>query len=129
MLSCGIPVEYIPSERLRIAAYRQLSALSRLAMLEDFRAELIDRYGQLPPVTENLLQLTKLRIMAAQMQYEYLAVVNNVVTLKRSIQVYRKNGMLPRLPHLISAEEKLSALTEIMETIVADAPLAQSNAD
>ncbi len=129
MLSCGIPVEYIPSERLRIAAYRQLSALSRLAMLEDFRAELIDRYGQLPPVTENLLQLTKLRIMAAQMQYEYLAVVNNVVTLKRGIQVYRKNGMLPRLPHLISAEEKLSALTEIMETIVADAPLAQSNAD
>lgn len=62
-LSAYIPESYIPDTGQRYLAYRRISALSTAddSQHEELRAELIDRYGQLPPETSNLLAVVQLK--------------------------------------------------------------------
>ncbi|HSK54157.1 MAG TPA: transcription-repair coupling factor, partial [Jiangellales bacterium] len=43
-----LPHEYVPSERLRLEAYRRLSEASSETEVQAVRAELVDRYGEPP---------------------------------------------------------------------------------
>jgi transcription-repair coupling factor (superfamily II helicase) len=60
-----LPDEYIPDLRLKIDLYRRLSRVNRYDELEDFRAELVDRFGEPPREVERLLDLTELKMDAA----------------------------------------------------------------
>jgi transcription-repair coupling factor (superfamily II helicase) len=57
-----IPRSYVPDMRLKIDLYRRLARVSNLGELEDFRAELVDRFGQPPPLAGHLLELAEIRI-------------------------------------------------------------------
>jgi len=59
-----LPHAYVPGERLRLAAYRQLSEASSVDDVEAVRAELRDRYGPLPEPVENLLAVAAFRVHA-----------------------------------------------------------------
>jgi transcription-repair coupling factor (superfamily II helicase) len=59
-----LPHDYIPGERLRLDAYRRLASAQTDAEVEGVRAELRDRYGELPPVVENLLAVAAFRAFA-----------------------------------------------------------------
>jgi transcription-repair coupling factor (superfamily II helicase) len=59
-----LPHEYVPSERLRLEAYKRLSATSTEADVDAVREELVDRYGELPEPAEQLLALTRFRAFA-----------------------------------------------------------------
>ncbi|MCC6125326.1 MAG: transcription-repair coupling factor [Pirellulales bacterium] len=59
-----LPRTYVPDMRLKIDLYRRLARVAEPAELADFRAELIDRFGQLPPMAEHLLDLAEVRIAA-----------------------------------------------------------------
>ncbi|MFW5899214.1 MAG: transcription-repair coupling factor, partial [Jiangellaceae bacterium] len=59
-----LPVDYVPSERLRLEAYRRLSEAADPAAVEEVREELVDRYGAPPPVVENLIEVARLRVHA-----------------------------------------------------------------
>jgi transcription-repair coupling factor (superfamily II helicase) len=61
-----LPRDYVPGQRLRIEVYRRLARLRKLERLEDFRQELRDRFGPLPEVTEWLVRLAELRLLAAR---------------------------------------------------------------
>src|SRR5262249_23946613 len=63
-----LPRDYVPGQRLRIEVYRRLARIRRVDRLEDFRQELVDRYGPLPGPVEWLLRLAELRILAARWQ-------------------------------------------------------------
>ena len=65
-----VPHDYIPGERLRIDAYRRLARIRDLDGLEEFRAELRDRYGPIPEPAENLIDLAELRLLAQVWQIE-----------------------------------------------------------
>ncbi|MEL6961888.1 MAG: transcription-repair coupling factor [Pseudomonadota bacterium] len=52
-----IPSTYIEDLDLRMGLYRRLASLEASEDIEAFAAELIDRFGQLPPETEQLLKL------------------------------------------------------------------------
>jgi transcription-repair coupling factor (superfamily II helicase) len=56
-----LPHDYIPGERLRLDAYRRLASAQTDADVESMRAELRDRYGELPPEVENLLAVASFR--------------------------------------------------------------------
>ncbi|RRO15489.1 transcription-repair coupling factor [Saccharopolyspora rhizosphaerae] len=56
-----IPHDYVPGERLRLEAYRKLAAAADPDDLEAVRAELTDRYGQLPEPVERLLKVARFR--------------------------------------------------------------------
>jgi transcription-repair coupling factor (superfamily II helicase) len=59
-----LPHDYIPGERLRLEAYKRLASAQTDAEVEAVRAELRDRYGELPPEVENLLAVASFRAFA-----------------------------------------------------------------
>ncbi len=63
-----IPHAYVPDMRPKIDLYRRLARIATHAELEDFRAELLDRFGPPPPVVLQLLWLAELRIDAHRWQ-------------------------------------------------------------
>lgn len=60
-----LPDEYVPDLRLKIDLYRRLTRVSRYDELDDFRTELVDRFGTLPRPVERLTDLTELKMDAA----------------------------------------------------------------
>jgi len=58
------PRSYVPDMRLKIDLYRRLARVAGERELSDFRAELLDRFGQPPPTAGSLLDLAALRIAA-----------------------------------------------------------------
>nr|WP_031467927.1 transcription-repair coupling factor [Sciscionella sp. SE31] len=56
-----IPHDYVPGERLRLEAYRKLAAAPDKAGLDEIRAELTDRYGELPRPVEHLFAVARFR--------------------------------------------------------------------
>nr|WP_283938413.1 transcription-repair coupling factor [Sphingomonas alba] len=57
-----IPELYVPDLDLRMGLYRRLGELEDRQSVEAFGAELIDRFGPLPPETENLLRIVETKI-------------------------------------------------------------------
>ncbi len=60
-IDAHLPHDYVPGERLRLTAYRQIAGALDDTALEAVRAELKDRYGPLPLPVENLLAVAAFR--------------------------------------------------------------------
>lgn len=58
-----LPRDYVPGQKLRIEVYRRLARLHELPQLDEFRRELIDRYGPIPAAVEWLLRTTEIRLL------------------------------------------------------------------
>ncbi|KTE07076.1 transcription-repair coupling factor [Sphingopyxis sp. H115] len=59
-----IPEDYVPDLPLRMALYRRLNEAGDRPALDAFAAEMIDRFGPLPPETANLIQLMEIKANA-----------------------------------------------------------------
>ncbi|SHJ29463.1 transcription-repair coupling factor (superfamily II helicase) [Tessaracoccus bendigoensis DSM 12906] len=59
-----LPEDYIASERLRLEMYKQIAEIRTEENVEAVRAELVDRYGDLPAPVEALLGVARLRNLA-----------------------------------------------------------------
>ncbi|GAA4016025.1 transcription-repair coupling factor [Sphingomonas swuensis] len=57
-----IPEDYVPDLDLRMGLYRRLGELENPQEVEEFAAEMIDRFGKLPEETNNLLQVVETKI-------------------------------------------------------------------
>ncbi len=58
-----IPADYVTDLDVRLGLYRRLSGLSKKVELEGFAAELIDRFGKLPPEVDTLLRIVRIKAM------------------------------------------------------------------
>ncbi|MFT9062185.1 MAG: transcription-repair coupling factor [Acetobacter persici] len=56
-----IPDAYVPDLPVRLGLYRRISGLGSDAELEAMEAELVDRFGTLPPEVKNLLDIVDLK--------------------------------------------------------------------
>ena len=56
-----LPHDYVPSERLRLEAYKRLAAVRTEDEVAEIRAELVDRYGEPPGPVGTLLEVARLR--------------------------------------------------------------------
>ncbi|MFZ0002727.1 MAG: transcription-repair coupling factor, partial [Trebonia sp.] len=65
-VNAHIPHDYVPGERLRLAAYTSIAAIDSEADVTAVREELEDRYGALPPPVVTLLDVARLRFAARQ---------------------------------------------------------------
>ncbi len=63
-----LPRDYVPGQKLRIEVYRRLARVRKLERLEDFRQELVDRFGAVPASAEWLFRFAELRLLAARWQ-------------------------------------------------------------
>ncbi len=61
-----LPHDYVPPGRPKIEAYRKLSAVGSFEELADWKNELRDRFGPLPPLAEMLVELRELQLSAAR---------------------------------------------------------------
>jgi transcription-repair coupling factor (superfamily II helicase) len=63
-ITAHLPVEYVPSERLRLDLYRRLADCSDDLALDGIVEELVDRFGALPEPAQNLIDIARLRVLA-----------------------------------------------------------------
>ncbi|MDD3886609.1 MAG: transcription-repair coupling factor [Victivallaceae bacterium] len=120
-LAAAFPPAYIGGERLRIDAYRRLSGLNTETELDDFADELSDRFGKLPEPACNLLEVTRLRILAARAGYEKLSVADGKVFLSRGgLNMYRKFGKIPFISYKNPLKLRMTLLLEILRDAAAD---------
>ena len=52
-----IPEDYVPDLQLRMNLYRRLADLDQPEEIDDFAAELIDRFGELPEEVDHLIKI------------------------------------------------------------------------
>ena len=63
-LSAHLPPSYVPDLNLRLAVYQRLSAAEDPAAVETIGQEMVDRFGEPPPLAHNLLYVVTLRSLA-----------------------------------------------------------------
>ena len=63
-VNAHIPHDYIPGERLRLAAYTSIASIDSEEDVASVRDELRDRYGELPVPVVTLLEVARLRFAA-----------------------------------------------------------------
>jgi transcription-repair coupling factor (superfamily II helicase) len=86
------PERYLPDMRTKIDLYRRLARIGTEGELDDLRAELADRFGEVPPPVEQLIELGRLRIWAHQHLLEAIHLEG-----KYAVLTYSNRGPLSRL--------------------------------
>jgi transcription-repair coupling factor (superfamily II helicase) len=76
-----LPKDYVPGPKLKVELYRRLGRVRSLERLDDFRKELVDRFGPVPPPSENLLAEAELRILAERWQLARIHVEDEYAVL------------------------------------------------
>ncbi len=71
-LSVMIPEGYVADLPVRLSLYRRLSSLTNQDDIEEFAAEMIDRFGSLPEEVENLFQVVSLKSICKKAGIERL---------------------------------------------------------
>jgi transcription-repair coupling factor (superfamily II helicase) len=91
-LIAHLPVEYLPSERLRLDLYRRMADASANKDLDAIVEELVDRFGELPEPASTLIDVARLRVRAKELgltevvlQGKFLKLAP--VTLPESLQI------------------------------------------
>ncbi len=90
-----LPRDYVPGPRVKIELYRRLGRTRSLERLADFRQELIDRFGPLPPQAEHLMTEAELRILAERWGLERIHVEDEYAVL-----TYRSARRIEKLARL-----------------------------
>jgi transcription-repair coupling factor (superfamily II helicase) len=57
-----VPVDYIPYEQAKVEVHRRIAGSREVAELQELRAELSDRFGEIPEPLSNLITLQQARI-------------------------------------------------------------------
>ncbi|MBT9259424.1 MAG: transcription-repair coupling factor [Clostridiales bacterium] len=89
-----LPESYIPSARAKVDIYRRLQGATRFEELEDLRQELQDRFGELPPVVEDLFALERLRLYGTRLHLLSIGQEGRQVRLQFSAYL---EGVLPEV--------------------------------
>ena len=71
-LELRLPPSYVPQESERIGLYQELDNMERAGQTDTFRANLRDRFGEIPEVTEELIRIVPLRMAARRLGIERL---------------------------------------------------------
>ena len=69
-LQAFLPEEYVPVSGERMSLYRELDSLTSHEQLDAFRTRLVDRFGAIPPVGEELLRVMPLKWAACSLGIE-----------------------------------------------------------
>lgn len=72
-VSARIPSQYIEDESLRLQAYKKIAQIQTQEDSEDIIEELIDRYGEIPSVTLELIRIAEIRSASEKLGVESIA--------------------------------------------------------
>ncbi|MBE3580904.1 MAG: transcription-repair coupling factor [Thermoanaerobacteraceae bacterium] len=74
--------DYIPDAALKMEFYQRLMAAKELAEVDEITAEMIDRFGTPPLAVENLLLMTRVRLLAGELGILHVQQRSGEVELK-----------------------------------------------
>lgn len=74
-----IPDDYIEQSGERLIFYKKLDSSKTEKDLEDFKAEITDRFGPIPPEVNSLINSLRLRWIAQELGIEKISIKNNVM--------------------------------------------------
>ncbi len=78
-INAYIPEYYIKSSNQRIDAYKKISLIEEKRDMMDVYDELMDRFGKIPPETENLLKISLIRVLGGLCGFSRLVKKGNEV--------------------------------------------------
>jgi transcription-repair coupling factor (superfamily II helicase) len=102
-----IPEHYVPDLDLRMGLYRRLGELDDRQDVEAFGAELIDRFGNLPQETKNLLQIVETKINCKK-----ACIAKLDVGAKGAVVTFAEGGF-PDLPGLLEYVDRLKGAARL----------------
>ncbi|WP_024871136.1 transcription-repair coupling factor [Tolumonas lignilytica] len=59
-----LPDEYIPDVNMRLSMYKRIASCNSQEEIDELKIELIDRFGLLPQSAQNLIQISRFRLLA-----------------------------------------------------------------
>lgn len=80
-LSAFFPETYVPSSGERMSLYREMDSFTEQRQLDDFRKRLIDRFGVVPEIGEELLRIMPLKWTARRLGIEKIILKQGRMTL------------------------------------------------
>lgn len=86
-LEAYLPEDYVADPRQRIEIYTKLSEAQNLKEISEVEIELKDRFGQFPMVVYNLLEVSRLRILAQKQGIEKLRLTDSKLSWEYSPQL------------------------------------------
>jgi transcription-repair coupling factor (superfamily II helicase) len=99
-LDAFVPNDYIPQVSQKIAVYQQLAAARTLAGVEEIAASVRDRFGPLPKPLENLVEITRLRVLALQRGVTRVVIDESRLTLGVGSGFVLDPAAIPKLQSL-----------------------------
>ena len=110
-----IPDSYIDITAEKIRIYKQLDNLSRDKDIEAFRGSLVDRFGDLPPETDNLFDVLKIRNLGGHLGFEKVIIKNGMMILffiSNPMSPYFKTKVFSNILAKVGENDKLFNLKQ-----------------
>ena len=140
-LDALIPAGYVNNEAERLRLYRELNKLTTQRELDEFTANLRDRFGRIPKQVFELINIVRLRWLAIELAIEKIVLKNNTmicyfvsdknsafydselfrnilqyIATKKDLEFKEKNGKLMlKFSNINSAGQALKKLEEIKD--------------
>ena len=102
-----IPENYVPDLSLRMGLYRRMNGLDSHQEIQAFAAEMIDRFGELPVETENLLKLMEIKMNCVK------AHIAKIEMGPRGALVSFHKDAFPNVSGLLAYAERLKGTAKI----------------
>ncbi len=93
-IDAHIPHDYVPSELMRLKAYRRIAEIDGAESMMDVTEEFIDRYGEPPESVTNLMRISEVKAYAARAYIESVTVREGEAKLKFSPLAQLDGGKL-----------------------------------
>lgn len=90
-----LPDEYLDDRRLKIDVYRRLARIETFQQLHEMQEEMIDRFGPLPDVVQDLFQRLELKLDAATWEISAVGCINDLLVFD-----YRNRARMQQLQSL-----------------------------
>jgi transcription-repair coupling factor (superfamily II helicase) len=93
-IDAHIPHDYVPSELMRLKAYRRIADIDGADAMLDVTEEFIDRYGEPPESVTNLIRISLVKAYAARAYLESVSVRDGEARMKFSEFAHIDGGKL-----------------------------------
>ncbi len=142
-----IPNQYIGDETLKLQAYKKIAQITDESDADDVMEELIDRYGDIPEVTLNLIRVAEIRSSAERLGIEILKQTGNRVqftfyeenhltayglvmaTQAAAGRLTIQSGTLPSLSLYVGSDDILKQVLIVLRALLKTEPAPAETSD
>ncbi len=107
-----IPDHYISNTTERIKLYRELDNITDSVTLTEFENNLTDRFGELPQVAIDLLNIVKLRWKAIELGFEKIILKNKIMIIHF---IHNKESMYYQSPIFMEVIQKVQQHSSVFK--------------